>query len=112
YPSPLANHNVELFWTNDDGVFCLPQRDVKAVRQGQLRTLADQHELYRQAVQLQAGRLEIPRDRPNLFAFNRAIPNLPGTTLFMPVSDVTRQCISAMLLYFDRPHGYYLHDPR
>ena len=30
----------------------------------------------------------------------------------MPVSDVTRQCISALLLYFDRPHGYYIHDPR
>ena len=30
----------------------------------------------------------------------------------MPVSDVTRQCISAMLLYFDRPHGYYVVDTR
>ena len=29
----------------------------------------------------------------------------------MPIRDVTRQCISALLLYFDRPHGYYLHDP-
>jgi hypothetical protein len=112
YPSPLANHNVELFWTNDDGVFCLPQRDVKPAGHGQLRTLADQHELYRRAVQLQEGRLDVPRERPNLFAFNRAIPNLPGTTLFMPVSDVTRQCISALLLYFDRPHGYYIHDPQ
>ena len=30
----------------------------------------------------------------------------------MPIADVTRQCISAMLLYFDRPHGYYLKDMR
>ena len=29
----------------------------------------------------------------------------------MPVSDVTRQCITAMLLYFDEPHRYYIHDP-
>ena len=36
--------------------------------------------------------------------------NIEGATLFIPVSDVTRQCISAMLLYFDRPHGYYLVD--
>ena len=36
--------------------------------------------------------------------------NTEGATVFIPVSDVTRQCISAMLLYFDRPHGYYLVD--
>ena len=38
--------------------------------------------------------------------------NREGTTLFIPIADVTRQCISAMLLYFDRPHGYYLADLR
>src|SRR5262249_55503650 len=27
YPSPLATHGTELFWTNDDGVFLVPQRD-------------------------------------------------------------------------------------
>ena len=27
FPSPLAIHGTELFWTNDEGVFVLPQRD-------------------------------------------------------------------------------------
>ena len=48
---------------------------------------------------------------PNLFGLNHWIANLEGSTLFMPISDVTRQCISALLLYFDEPHRYYLHDP-
>lgn len=112
YPSPLANHNVELFWTNDDGVFCLPQRDVRAPGHNLLRDPEAAHALYRQAVKLQDERLVIPRDFPNLFAFNHQIPNSEGTTLFMPISDVTRQCISAMLLYFDKPHGVYIHDPQ
>ena len=62
------------------------------------------------AIKLQDGRLEIPRRRPNLFKFNEWLVNTEGATVFIPVSDVTRQCISAMLLYFDRPHGYYIVD--
>ena len=32
FPSPLASHATEVFWTNDDGVFVLPQRDVRPER--------------------------------------------------------------------------------
>jgi hypothetical protein len=110
FPSPLAIHGTELFWTNDDGVFVLPQRDFTPERYLQLQTQKERSKLYRRAIKLQDGRLEIPRRRPNLFKFNEWIVNTPGATVFIPVSDVTRQCISAMLLYFDRPHGYYIVD--
>jgi hypothetical protein len=109
-PSPLANHNVELFWTNDDGVFALPTRDRRPEPHGHLLEAGAPHALYAQAVRLQPERLLIPKARPNLFGFNRQLPNLEGTTLFMPVSDVTRQCITALLLYFDAPHGVCLVD--
>jgi hypothetical protein len=62
-------------------------------------------------VKLQDGRLDIPRATPNLFGLNHWIANAEGSTLFIPISDVTRQCIAAMLLYFDDPHRYYIHDP-
>jgi hypothetical protein len=110
WPSPLAIHGTELFWTNDDGVFTLPQRDVKPERYLQLQTDEDRHALYESALKLSDGRLEMPCRRPNLFKFNEWIVNREGTTMFIPIADVTRQCISAMLLYFDRPHGYYLTD--
>ncbi|MGO9904856.1 MAG: hypothetical protein ACLP4R_14300 [Solirubrobacteraceae bacterium] len=110
FPSPLAIHGTELFWTNDDGVFVLPQRDHVPERYLQLQTQEERSELYRSAIKLQDGRLEIPRRRPNLFKFNEWLVNTEGATVFIPVSDVTRQCISAMLLYFDRPHGYYIVD--
>jgi hypothetical protein len=110
FPSPLAIHGTELFWTNDEGVFVLPQRDRVPERYLQLQTQAERGELYRSAIKLQEGRLEIPRRRPNLFKFNEWLVNTEGATVFIPVSDVTRQCISAMLLYFDRPHGYYIVD--
>jgi hypothetical protein len=110
FPSPLAIHGTELFWTNDDGVFVLPQRDEVPDRYLQLQNQDERSELYRRAIRLKEGRLEVPRRRPNLFRFNEWIVNTEGATLFIPVSDVTRQCISAMLLYFDRPHGYYVVD--
>lgn len=112
YPSPLATHGTELFWTNDEGVFVLPQRDVAPERYIQLGRQSERHELYRRAVKLQDGRLDVPKRTPNLFGINHWIANAPGTTLFIPISDVTRQCITAMLLYFDEPHRYYIHDPR
>jgi hypothetical protein len=110
FPSPLAIHGTELFWTNDEGVFVLPQRDQTPERYLELQTPDEPSELYRKAIKLQDGRLEVPRRRPNLFKFNEWIVNTEGATLFFPISDVTRQCISAMLLYFDRPHGYYIVD--
>jgi hypothetical protein len=112
WPSPLAIHGTELFWTNDEGLYVLPQRDVKPERYAQNQTIEEQHALYRSAIKLQDGRLDLPRRRPNLFKFNEWVVNREGTTLFIPIADVTRQCISAMLLYFDRPHGYYLADLR
>jgi len=111
YPSPLAQHGTELFWTNDDGVYVLPQRSVNPASYTELGRNSQRNELYRRALKLQDGRLDIPRATPNLFGLNHWIANAEGSTLFMPISDVTRQCISAMLLYFDRPHRYYIHDP-
>ena len=111
YPSPLATHGTELFWTNDEGVFVVPQRDAAPDRYLQLATQDERGALHRTALKLQDGRLEIPRRTPNLFGLNHWIANIKGSTLFMPISDVTRQCISALLLYFDDPHRYYLHDP-
>jgi len=112
YPSPLAIHGTELFWTNDDGLYVLPQRDVKPEAYLQNQTADEQHALYRTAIRLQKKRFDMPCRRPNLFKFNEWIVNREGTTLFIPIADVTRQCISAMLLYFDTPHGYYLMDKR
>ena len=103
YPSPLAQHGTELFWTNDEGTFVLPQRTESPVAYTQLADHSERTELYRRAVKLQGGRLEIPRATPNLFGLNHWIANAEGSTLFIPISDVTRQCISASAAVLRRP---------
>src|SRR5256886_3057788 len=66
FPSPLAIHGTELFWTNDDGVFVLPERDRRPERYVELQTQEERHELYRRAIKLPDGRPEVPRPRPKL----------------------------------------------
>src|SRR3984885_8260289 len=66
YPSPLAQHGTELFWTNDEGVFALPQRTVPPTAYTQLADQSERSEFYWRAVKLQGGRLDIPRATPNL----------------------------------------------
>ncbi len=112
YPSPLANHSTEVFWTNDEGTFFLPARDSRPSAYLQNQTAAEREATHRGALKLSEGRLDIPRRLPNLFAFNHQNINVAGSTLFIPIAEVTRQCIAALLLYFDRPHGYYLLDQR
>jgi hypothetical protein len=112
YQSPLATHGTELFWTNDEGVFFLPQRDVAPTERKQLQDHDARSALYEQATKLQDGRLNVPRATPNLFGLNHWIVNHEGSTLFIPIADITRQAISAFLLYFDDPHRYYIADPQ
>ena len=59
-------------------LFVLPQRDAVATEYAQNQTFDEQHALYRTAIRLQNGRLDIPRRRPNLFKFNEWIVNTRG----------------------------------
>ena len=112
-PEPAREPRHRAVLDDDEGVYCLPQRDVAPSAHGQLRTLGRPHALLpaRGAAAGPAARHPARAAEP-LRASTAAIPNIEGSTLFMPVSDVTRQCISALLLYFDGPHRYYIHDPR
>src|SRR5712692_4155756 len=61
-------------------------------------------------VTLQQKRLEIPRQSPALLAFNQWNVNVPGSTLFMPITDVTLEYINMLMLLFEAPHRLYIYD--
>jgi cholesterol oxidase len=56
-------------------------------------------------VRLHEGRLEFPREYPYYLGWNKQISNVPGTTLFFPVVDCTRQYINALLILLSEPAG-------
>lgn len=50
-------------------------------------------------------RLDFPRIYPYYLGWNKQISNLPGTTLFFPVVDCTRQYINVILILLSEPDG-------
>ncbi len=99
--SPCASLTLHLFFTNDDGVFyyracssdgIIPKQKVR------IRTAEDREKILldyrRNVVRLKEGRIDIPRDAIGS-AFESMV-NLPGTTLFIPVADTTREYINLL----------------
>ena len=99
--SPCASLTLHLFFTNDEGVYyykaCETEEIVPAQRV-RIKTPGDREKIltdYRNNVQkLKEGRIDIPRDAIGS-AFESMV-NLPGTTLFMPVADTTREYINLL----------------
>ena len=50
-------------------------------------------------------RLEFPREFPYYIGWNKQTSNRPGTTIFFPVVDCTRQYINALLILLSEPDG-------
>jgi hypothetical protein len=50
-------------------------------------------------------RLDFPRIYPYYLGWNKQISNLPGTTVFFPVVDCTRQYINVLLILLSEPEG-------
>ncbi len=114
YASACGSHGTELLFTNDRGTYILPLRKRRATRlseyggaDGRERVAA----AFRNAVvKISDGRLAIPMVEPVMLAFNQWNVNQPGTTLFMPISDVTWEYINALMLFMDAPHSFYIYD--
>src|SRR6266481_9796019 len=57
---------------------------------------------------LATGRLRIPRQVPPLFGHNLWDSNMPGSTLFMPVCDVSQSVIALLLQLVDGEAGRFV----
>ncbi|WHZ23362.1 MAG: hypothetical protein OJF47_002474 [Nitrospira sp.] len=97
-PSPCAAHTTQLFYTNDDGVFFVAE------------AAAPDHPWDLNVVRLQSSRLEIPRDVPFMLPFNQWYTNRPGTTLFIPVTNIALLYLNLLLTMFDEDTGYFIVD--
>jgi hypothetical protein len=61
-------------------------------------------------VKIGDGRLPVPMLPGVTQPFNWWNSNAPGSTLFMPISDVTWEYINVLMLLMDEPNSYYLYD--
>ncbi len=119
WPSACNNHGTELFFTNDKGLFfvnvknMLPKKQeldlfFKMSRKEKIdRILA----LYRESlVKLEDGRADLPDRMPGLFDFNQWNTNKPGSTTFIPVTDITEEYLNLLHLYCSNSYGFQIID--
>jgi hypothetical protein len=109
FPSPCGSHGTELFYTNDEGCYIVKMRGLRPERMEEIAKLDDLEKLVEvfkeRRVQISDQRLDLPNSSPALMSFNTWNANQPGTTLFMPVCDVTEELINGLMLFIEQ--GYY-----
>lgn len=114
YASACGSHGTELFYTNDEGTYMVSMRDKLPSAMQEFESLDDREkivEAYRaNTVQIGEGRLSIPMEPGVTQPFNWWNANQPGTTLFMPISDVTWEYINVLMLVMDEPNCFYPYD--
>jgi hypothetical protein len=119
WPSSCSNHGTELFFTNDVGIYFLDMWRL-VPEPGELATLSGKPleaqvewiiELTRRAkIELSPGRAQLPTGLPGLFVFNHWNANQPGTTLFLPVSNMTLEYINLLFIYLSPDYRFSLVD--
>jgi hypothetical protein len=99
--SPCAALTIHLFFTNDEGVYYYKADKTQEIipsQRARTDTLKDSQRIMddyqRNTIKLKAGRLDIPREAIGP-AFESMV-NLPGTLLFIPVADTTREYINLL----------------
>jgi hypothetical protein len=121
WPSSCSNHGTELFFTNDDGLYFLDMWKLMP-EPGELSTFSGKPieqqiekavEITRRAkVKLHDGRAELPTGLPGLFVFNHWNANKPGSTLFIPVSNMTLEYINLLFIYLSPEYKFSIVDER
>ena len=119
WPSSCSNHGTELFFTNDEGTYFLDMWKLMP-EPGELSTLSGKPleaqvewilETTRRAkIQIEPGRAQLPTGLPGLFVFNHWNANQPGTTLFIPVSNMTLEYINLLFIYLSPEYRFSIVD--
>ena len=104
FPVTRGGGHTALFITNDDGFYVLDD-DVAATKLREIETKDERGKLldiYRaQRRTLRGGRLDIPRRAPTMSAHDHWDSNRPGSTMFLPVCDVSSSLISLIAQFVD-----------
>jgi hypothetical protein len=107
--------HTKVFFTNDEGLFVLDD-NVAATRLREIETADERDRILTtfraQRRQLQRGRLDIPRRAPTLSQHDHWDSNQPGSTLFLPVCDISASLISLIVQFVDPAVRRYAPDGR
>lgn len=112
FPSAAGFHTSMTFFTDDDGVYVLDNRDAPACEQrgedGSLDLTSVLDAMKGRIRKLQDGRLKVPSETPHVEAHNTWVVNRPGTLLVVPVGDLAQHVL--LNLCYMLQNGLVLYD--
>jgi len=111
YPSAMGSHRARLFFSNDNGTFVVNADQAKMTKMREYEERSDREKIlsfYDTYVQkIDDSRMDLPPSEPGVWPHNQWVTNMPGTTMFMPVIDVTKDLIKIILNMSDGKAGRY-----
>lgn len=111
-PAAAGIGNCDLFYTDDTGTWFVSTRDAGDDGNWAHDRLSDAERLIAgvkdRARQLAATRIELPREEPHYSAHNLWNANVPGSTVFMPVANVSEELLG--FLFVVAGSGYTVFD--
>ncbi len=108
FPSSAGFHTSEVFFTDDNGTYFLPTRDMRPVAGGRdtdLKAWLDAHK--DRIVKLSDTRLELPRQAAHMEMHNTWCANVPGSTLVIPVADVAQLLVLTLAYLVQKGASIY-----
>ncbi|HVE82797.1 MAG TPA: hypothetical protein VND93_08105 [Myxococcales bacterium] len=108
-PSPDNAQATQFFLVNDSGTYFLRRPDLKdAPPLGDGRMDAGRLLAYAEACKVKVldRRVDFPRQFPYYLGRNRYVSNVPGSTLLVPVVDLTRQYINGLMFLLTQDDGH------
>ena len=106
--SPDNAQATHFFMINDSGTYLLKRPTT--VDASLLRGELTPEKLVAYAEQCKVKvldyRLEFPREYPCYIGRNKYVSNLPGSTIFVPVVDLTKQYINGLMFLLSQPDGF------
>ena len=112
FPSAAGFETSQLFFTDDEGVYLLDNRDAPACGSPGPDGIVDLDQalaaLSRQIRKIQEGRLQLPSQTPYVEPHNTWVVNKPATFLVIPVGDLSQHVL--LNLCYMLQNGLVLYD--
>lgn len=112
FPSAAGFHTTEIFYTDDNGSYFFPTRDMGASNAksgtGEIDLNAYLNEHKSRIIKLSDGRLKTPASPLHMEMHNEWCANVPGSTLIIPVADLAQHMI--LVLCYLVQNGACLYD--
>ena len=102
FPTAAGIGNTELFYTDDQGTYFVSTRDVDGDINWRDQQMRDSQRLIestrRLTTKISDQRIELPRKAPHFSAHNLWNANVPGSSLFIPVANISEQLLGFLFI--------------